>query len=176
MKNVSNPPVQMEKRESSEGQDDIESNLLVPAGVAMRSATLQLKIYRAEDVPQSESLHRLFEFNVSQSLFFCFCLFKNNCLGLFCALQWMTPSFRQWNRSLEVTEIRRTWSIHTWKSALLAKRCFTLDKYLFKALSLRPLLIFCDVYIRSALRSLKKMPTRSGISSQISQWRYEGWI
>lgn len=46
------PP--MEKRESNEGQDDIESNLLVPAGVAMRSATLQLKIYRAEDVPQMD--------------------------------------------------------------------------------------------------------------------------
>lgn len=46
--------VKMERRESSGGQDDIESNLLVPAGVTMRSATLQLKIYRAEDVPQSE--------------------------------------------------------------------------------------------------------------------------
>lgn len=83
MKNVSNPPVQMEKRESSEGQDDIESNLLVPAGVAMRSATLQLKIYRAEDVPQSESLHRLFEFNVSQSLFFCSVYLKTTLFGNF---------------------------------------------------------------------------------------------
>lgn len=42
----------------TEEQDDIESNLLVPAGVSMRSATLSLKVYRAEDVPQSEpSLH-----------------------------------------------------------------------------------------------------------------------
>lgn len=68
---MSNLPAQTEKRESSEGKDDIESNLLVPAGVAMRSATLQLKIYRAEDVPQSQSLYELFEFNGSQSLYFC---------------------------------------------------------------------------------------------------------
>lgn len=57
----------MERRESSEGQDDIESNLLVSAGITMRSATLQLKIYRAEDVPQSESLYGLFEFDANQA-------------------------------------------------------------------------------------------------------------
>ncbi len=43
----------MEKREANEEQDDIESNLLLPAGVALRWATLSLKIYRAEDMPQS---------------------------------------------------------------------------------------------------------------------------
>ena len=47
--------VQVEKREQSEELDDIESNLLLPAGVTLRSATLSLKVYRAEDMPQSES-------------------------------------------------------------------------------------------------------------------------
>uniref|UniRef100_A0A8B9L498 Myoferlin like n=1 Tax=Astyanax mexicanus TaxID=7994 RepID=A0A8B9L498_ASTMX len=46
------PPV--EKREESEEQDDIESNLLLPAGVTLRSATLALKVYRAEDMPQMD--------------------------------------------------------------------------------------------------------------------------
>uniref|UniRef100_A0A671LT08 Myoferlin-like n=1 Tax=Sinocyclocheilus anshuiensis TaxID=1608454 RepID=A0A671LT08_9TELE len=46
------PPV--EKREANEEQDDIESNLLLPAGVALRWATLSLKIYRAEDMPQKK--------------------------------------------------------------------------------------------------------------------------
>uniref|UniRef100_A0A673HRT0 Myoferlin-like n=1 Tax=Sinocyclocheilus rhinocerous TaxID=307959 RepID=A0A673HRT0_9TELE len=46
------PPV--EKRETNEEQDDIESNLLLPAGVALRWATLSLKIYRAEDMPQMD--------------------------------------------------------------------------------------------------------------------------
>ncbi|XP_012735941.2 myoferlin [Fundulus heteroclitus] len=43
-----------EKREPNEEQDDIESNLLVPAGVTMRWATLSLKVYRAEDMPQMD--------------------------------------------------------------------------------------------------------------------------
>ncbi|XP_068184208.1 myoferlin [Antennarius striatus] len=46
------PPT--ERREKNEEQDDIESNLLVPAGVAMRCATLSLRVYRAEDVPQMD--------------------------------------------------------------------------------------------------------------------------
>uniref|UniRef100_A0A673FUB1 Myoferlin-like n=1 Tax=Sinocyclocheilus rhinocerous TaxID=307959 RepID=A0A673FUB1_9TELE len=46
------PPV--EKREANEEQDDIESNLLLPAGVSLRWATLSLKIYRAEDMPQMD--------------------------------------------------------------------------------------------------------------------------
>ncbi|KAM4607196.1 myoferlin isoform 2-T2 [Polymixia lowei] len=46
------PPT--EKRERSEEQDDIESNLLVPAGVTLRWATLNLKVYRAEDMPQMD--------------------------------------------------------------------------------------------------------------------------
>uniref|UniRef100_H2LS40 Myoferlin like n=1 Tax=Oryzias latipes TaxID=8090 RepID=H2LS40_ORYLA len=36
-------------------QDDLESNLLVPAGVSMRTATLSLKVYRAEDMPQDDA-------------------------------------------------------------------------------------------------------------------------
>ncbi|XP_061646741.1 myoferlin isoform X2 [Phyllopteryx taeniolatus] len=43
-----------EKREMSEDQDDIESNLLVPAGVTMRRATLSIKVFRAEDMPQMD--------------------------------------------------------------------------------------------------------------------------
>ncbi|XP_028332942.1 myoferlin-like isoform X1 [Gouania willdenowi] len=46
------PP--MEKRELNDDQDDIESNLLLPAGVTMRWATLSLKVFRAEDVPQMD--------------------------------------------------------------------------------------------------------------------------
>ncbi|XP_077469193.1 myoferlin-like isoform X2 [Stigmatopora argus] len=46
------PPT--ERRESSEDQDDIETNLLVPAGVQMRWATLSLKVFRAEDMPQMD--------------------------------------------------------------------------------------------------------------------------
>uniref|UniRef100_A0A3P9Q4B1 Myoferlin n=1 Tax=Poecilia reticulata TaxID=8081 RepID=A0A3P9Q4B1_POERE len=46
------PPV--EKRESNDDQDDIESNLLLPAGVTLRWATLSLKVFRAEDVPQMD--------------------------------------------------------------------------------------------------------------------------
>lgn len=44
----------MEKRESNDDQDDIESNLLLPAGVTLRWATLSLKVFRAEDIPQSK--------------------------------------------------------------------------------------------------------------------------
>ncbi|KAF3708203.1 Myoferlin Fer-1-like protein 3 [Channa argus] len=46
------PPT--EKKERNEELDDIESNLLVPAGVTMRWATLSLKVYRAEDMPQMD--------------------------------------------------------------------------------------------------------------------------
>ncbi|XP_045925077.1 myoferlin-like [Micropterus dolomieu] len=43
-----------EKRDSNDDQDDIESNLLLPAGVTLRWATLSLKVFRAEDVPQMD--------------------------------------------------------------------------------------------------------------------------
>ncbi|KAJ3610380.1 hypothetical protein NHX12_022472 [Muraenolepis orangiensis] len=45
---------QAERREVNDEQDDIESNLLVPAGVTLRSATISLKVYRAEDMPQMD--------------------------------------------------------------------------------------------------------------------------
>ena len=51
--------VQTEKRERNEEQDDIESNLLVPAGVTLRLVTLNLKVYRAEDMPQSTCIFLL---------------------------------------------------------------------------------------------------------------------
>uniref|UniRef100_A0A4W6DL90 Myoferlin n=1 Tax=Lates calcarifer TaxID=8187 RepID=A0A4W6DL90_LATCA len=41
-------------RESDNDRDDIESNLLLPAGVTLRWATLSLKVFRAEDVPQMD--------------------------------------------------------------------------------------------------------------------------
>ncbi|KAJ8365691.1 hypothetical protein SKAU_G00145220 [Synaphobranchus kaupii] len=46
------PPV--ESREGNEDQDDIESNLLLPAGVTLRWITLTLKVLRAEDIPQMD--------------------------------------------------------------------------------------------------------------------------
>ncbi|XP_072559922.1 myoferlin isoform X3 [Paramormyrops kingsleyae] len=46
------PPV--ENREKTEDQDDIESNLLLPAGVTLRWITLTLKVFRAEDIPQMD--------------------------------------------------------------------------------------------------------------------------
>lgn len=50
--------LQAEKRETNDDQDDIESNLLLPAGVTLRWATLSLKVYRAEDIPQSKMTHQ----------------------------------------------------------------------------------------------------------------------
>ncbi|KAJ8361497.1 hypothetical protein SKAU_G00180220 [Synaphobranchus kaupii] len=46
------PP--MERKEADDEQDDIESNLLLPAGVSLRWVTLTLKVYRAEDMPQMD--------------------------------------------------------------------------------------------------------------------------
>lgn len=46
-------PQQVEKRERDNESDDVESNLLLPAGIALRWVTFLLKIYRAEDIPQS---------------------------------------------------------------------------------------------------------------------------
>ncbi|XP_062330307.1 myoferlin-like isoform X4 [Osmerus eperlanus] len=46
------PPA--EKRESNDDQDDIESNLLLPAGVTLRWITMALKVFRAEDIPQMD--------------------------------------------------------------------------------------------------------------------------
>uniref|UniRef100_A0A9J8B1N9 Myoferlin n=1 Tax=Cyprinus carpio carpio TaxID=630221 RepID=A0A9J8B1N9_CYPCA len=46
------PPV--EKKEQDNDKDDVESNLLLPAGVALRWVTLRLKVFRAEDIPQMD--------------------------------------------------------------------------------------------------------------------------
>ncbi|KAK7123004.1 hypothetical protein R3I94_019953 [Phoxinus phoxinus] len=46
------PPV--ERKEEDSDKDDVESNLLLPAGVALRWVTLKLKVFRAEDVPQMD--------------------------------------------------------------------------------------------------------------------------
>lgn len=50
--------LKVEKREANDDLDDIESNLLLPAGVSLRWATLSLKVFRAEDVPQSKNKHK----------------------------------------------------------------------------------------------------------------------
>uniref|UniRef100_A0A674B158 Myoferlin n=1 Tax=Salmo trutta TaxID=8032 RepID=A0A674B158_SALTR len=42
------------KRDINDDQDDIESNLLLPAGVTLRWVTLSLKVFRAEDIPQMD--------------------------------------------------------------------------------------------------------------------------
>ncbi|XP_066428949.1 dysferlin isoform X5 [Eleutherodactylus coqui] len=44
----------VEKKESIEEKEDIEGNLLRPAGVALRGAHLTLRVYRAEDLPQMD--------------------------------------------------------------------------------------------------------------------------
>uniref|UniRef100_A0A8B9KHL4 Myoferlin n=1 Tax=Astyanax mexicanus TaxID=7994 RepID=A0A8B9KHL4_ASTMX len=53
------PPV--EKTDRDTDSDDVESNLLLPAGIALRWVTLQLKVFRAEDIPQMDD-------SISQSL------------------------------------------------------------------------------------------------------------
>ncbi|KTF81950.1 hypothetical protein cypCar_00031812, partial [Cyprinus carpio] len=45
------PPV--ERKQQDNDKDDVESNLLLPAGVSLRWVTLKLKVFRAEDIPQS---------------------------------------------------------------------------------------------------------------------------
>ncbi|XP_076007812.1 myoferlin-like isoform X1 [Genypterus blacodes] len=47
------PPV--EKTEADDDEDDIESNLLLPAGVTLRWANLSLKVFKAEDIPQMDN-------------------------------------------------------------------------------------------------------------------------
>ncbi|XP_053314071.1 dysferlin isoform X2 [Spea bombifrons] len=44
----------MDKKELIEDKEDIEGNLLRPAGVSLRGALLTLRIYRAEDLPQMD--------------------------------------------------------------------------------------------------------------------------
>lgn len=39
----------------TDGEDDVESNLLRPAGSILRPATFLVKVYRAEDLPQMDS-------------------------------------------------------------------------------------------------------------------------
>lgn len=46
--------LQLEKKEISEDKEDIEGNLLRPTGVTLRGAHFCLKIFKAEDLPQSE--------------------------------------------------------------------------------------------------------------------------
>uniref|UniRef100_A0A3Q0RFX8 Dysferlin, limb girdle muscular dystrophy 2B (autosomal recessive) n=1 Tax=Amphilophus citrinellus TaxID=61819 RepID=A0A3Q0RFX8_AMPCI len=46
------PPA--DKRECVEDKEDIESNLLRPAGLSLRGATFTLRIFRAEDLPQMD--------------------------------------------------------------------------------------------------------------------------
>lgn len=43
-----------DKQDRDNDSDDVESNLLLPAGIALRWVTFLLKIYRAEDIPQMD--------------------------------------------------------------------------------------------------------------------------
>lgn len=45
---------QADKRECVEEKEDIEGNLLRPAGLSLRGAVFSLRIFRAEDLPQSQ--------------------------------------------------------------------------------------------------------------------------
>ncbi len=77
----------MEKRESNDDKDDIESNLLLPAGVTLRWATLSLKVFRAEDIPQSKmSFMRHICDKLNDHINFTTCT-KNSKLGQFFILQ-----------------------------------------------------------------------------------------
>ncbi|XP_055032052.2 myoferlin isoform X1 [Misgurnus anguillicaudatus] len=63
------PP--LEKKEQDNDKDDVESNLLLPAGVAVRWVTLNLKVFRAEDIPQmddsiTQSLKEVFGGNANK--------------------------------------------------------------------------------------------------------------
>jgi len=51
--------LQPDKRECVEDKEDIEGNLLRPAGLSLRGATFTLRIFRAEDLPQSASHSRV---------------------------------------------------------------------------------------------------------------------
>ncbi|XP_077157456.1 dysferlin isoform X2 [Paroedura picta] len=44
----------MERKEGADEKDDIEGNLLRPAGVCLRGAHFSLRVYRAEDLPQMD--------------------------------------------------------------------------------------------------------------------------
>ncbi|KAL0189196.1 hypothetical protein M9458_016295, partial [Cirrhinus mrigala] len=44
----------MDKKEGLEEKEDIEGNLLRPAGLTLTGATFSLRVYRAEDLPQMD--------------------------------------------------------------------------------------------------------------------------
>ena len=41
------------------GEEDVESNLLFPAGLRLSPAAFQLNVFQAEDLPRSESAGRV---------------------------------------------------------------------------------------------------------------------
>jgi len=49
----------MDKKEGLEEKEDIEGNLLRPAGLTLRGASFTVRVYRADDLPQSEYQTRL---------------------------------------------------------------------------------------------------------------------
>lgn len=78
------PPV--DRREGVEDKEDIEGNLLRPAGLSLRGATFTLRIFRAEDLPQSQlvCVHCLFVFFKDRDweipTFFLFSVCSGRCL------------------------------------------------------------------------------------------------
>ena len=61
--------LQVERREGVEEKEDVEGNLLRPAGVSLRGASFTLRVFRDGDLPQSQS---------AEGLCVCVCL----CVGV----------------------------------------------------------------------------------------------
>lgn len=79
--------LQADKRECVEDKEDIESNLLRPAGLSLRGASFNLRIFRAEDLPQSESLLLFYAHLIS---------LKKKCIkipNMLLCLKWTMPSW-----------------------------------------------------------------------------------
>ncbi|UJR29942.1 hypothetical protein I4U23_017489 [Adineta vaga] len=53
--NILGPGDEAPAQENEDDEDDIESNLLKPAGLILRPATFILKVYKAEDLPRMDS-------------------------------------------------------------------------------------------------------------------------
>lgn len=114
--------LQADKRECVEDKEDVESNLLRPAGLSLRGASFNLRIFRAEDLPQSESLLLFYAHLISLKK-------KNICIeipNMLLCLKWTMPSWMGWGRFLALIATGRIWWILWWRFTLLAKRCIWL--------------------------------------------------
>lgn len=150
--------LQMENRQVSAEQDDIESNLLIPSGVIMRIATLSLKVYRAEDMPQSKWCI----FNILWNIIWCLAiLFGSGCCR--CsdneAILWRRSRQEKLGRSVLRSQLCREKGIF-FRLQLL----FFVQKSKFSSKLELYFLLVC----RSALKKFRKMQIQNGIRSSIS--------